>query len=632
MPLFGDTMRLLHRCGVCALALVAGAAALQFEPTAFRNLVFENGGQRASIGAVKVPLWSAAFAQSAGSFSLENVSFTFGGAAYDIKRIDLSGVTSTRAEIEALLSSSSSEPMMGRLARINARQISIPETSVKQQFGTDTLTVSYRNMILTDIAGGRIASATVEATAAESKNAEITVLVGIGRTTVSDMDIGALANLYETKAENTSAPLSRIYGAFSVENMDVTDSKEGVNFKIARLSGRDFLARPTKDTWGGTGPLLAELGEKGKLAPDDVSRVAALYADLMSAFDMGLVEATGIEIKASPDKSKGKDSVGRISRIAYTGSMGSQPADFRLEGMDFGNGDNRVKIAAISLTGFSIAPTLEGLRGLQGKTPDQFDQATVRSLIPTLGTLRISGVDLDVLDDKAKGEKKPERVRFTVRDYAVTADKPVNGIPTNIRVEQSNVAFRLPQNSDEALVKEIAALGYTTLDASSLVAATWNEAANEIALKEVSVQAQDMGRVSLTGLVGNATRDLFSADNGTALAAAVGAKAKSVDLVIEDKGLLSRYLAKAAKEQKTSPESLRRIYAGAAPTVIASLIGDSEQAKTLGQAVARFIAQPGKLTISAQPKNPSGFGVMDLMLASDPKDILPKLNITAKTE
>lgn len=599
---------------------------MQFEPTAVRNLVFENGYQRLTVGAVKVPLWSAAFAQSADSFSLENVSFTFGGATYDIKRVDLSGVTSTRAEIEALLSSGSSEPMMRRLARINAKRISIPEAVVTQQVGTNTQTVSYRNAILTDIVEGRIASMTVESTTMDAKSADATLRISSGRSIVTDMDTRALADLYETKAENASAPLTRIYGAFSVENMDLTESKEGVNFKIARLSGRDFLARPIKDSWSGAGELIREFGQKDKLAPDEIRRFVALYTDLVGAFDIGFVEATGIEIKP-----KEKDSSGRINRIAYTGSTGSQPAEFRWEGMDFGGKDNRVKIAAISLTGFSIAPTLEGLKGLQGKTPDQFDQATVRSLIPTLGTLRISGVDLDILEDKAKGEK-PDRVRFTIRDYAVTADKPVNGIPTNIRVEQSNVAFKLPQNSDEALVKEIAALGYTTVDASSLVAATWNEAANEIALKEVSVQAQDMGRVSLTGLIGNATRDLFSADNGTALAAAVGAKAKSVDLVIEDKGLLSRYLAKAAKEQKTSPESLRRVYAGAAPTVIASLIGDSEQARILGQAVSRFIAQPGKLTINAQPKNPSGFGAMDLMLASDPKDILPKLNITAKAE
>jgi hypothetical protein len=619
-------MGLLHRCGVCALALAAGAAALQFEPAAFRNLVFENGGQRLTVGAVKVPLWSAAFAQAAESFSLENVSFTFGGATYDIKRVDLSGVTSTRAEIEALLSSGSSEPMMRRLARINAKRISIPETVVRQQVGTNTHTVSYRNTVVTDIVEGRIASMTVESTTMDAKSDDATLRISSGRSTVTDMDTRALANLYETKAENASAPLTRIYGGFSVDNMDITESKEGTNFKIARLSGRDFLARPIKDSWSGAGELLREFGQKDKLAPDEIRRFVALYTDLVGAFDIGLIEATGIEIKPN-----GKDSSGRIGRIAYTGSTGSQPADIRWEGMDFSGKDNRVKIAAVSLTGFSIAPTLEGLKGLQGKTPDQFDQATIRSLIPTLGTLRISGMDLDVLDDKATGDK-PERVRFTVRDYAVTADKPVNGIPTNIRVEQSNVAFKLPQDSDEPLVKEIAGLGYTTVDASSLIAATWNEAANEIALKEASVQAQDMGRVSLTGLIGNATKDLFSADNGTALAAAIGAKARSVDLVIEDNGLLSRYLAKAAKEQKTSPDSLRRIYAGAAPTVIASLIGDSEQAKTLGQAVARFITKPGKLTINAQPKDPSGFGAMDLMLASDPKDILPKLNITAKAE
>ena len=620
-------MGLVHRSCVCALALIAGGAALQFEPTAVRNLVFENGGQRLTVGAVKVPLWSAAFAQSAGNFSLENVSFSFAGATYDIKRVDLSGVTSTRAEIEALVSSSSTEAMMRRLARINAKRISIPEAVVRQQVGTNTQTVSYRNAILTDITEGRIASMTVESTTVDAKSADATLQITSGRSTVTDMDTRALADLYETKAENASAPLTQIYGAFSVDNMNITESKEGVNFKIARFSGRDFRARPIRDSWSGAGELIREFGQKDKLAPDEIRRFLALYTDLMGAFDIGLMEAADIEIKP-----KGKDASGRISRIAYMGGAGSQPAELRLEGMDFSGKDNRVKVATVSLTGFSIAPTLEGLKGLQGKTPDQFDQATIRSLIPTLGTLQVSGLDVDVLDEKEVKGDQPERIQFTLGKWEVTADKPVNGIPTNIRTEQSNVALKLPQNSDDEFVKELFALGYTTLDASSLVAATWNEAASEIALKEVSVQAQDMGSVSLTGLIGNATRDLFSADNGTALAAAVGAKAKSVDLVIEDKGLLSRYLAKAAKEQKTSPESLRRLYASAAPTVIASMIGESEQARTLGQAVARFITKPGKLTINAQPKNPSGFGAMDLMLASDPKDILPKLNITAKVE
>jgi hypothetical protein len=620
-------MGLLHRCGVCALALAAGAAALQFEPTAVRNLVFENGGQHLTVGAVKVPLWSAAFAQAADSFIFENVSFTFGGTNYDIKRMDLSGVTSTRAEIEALFSSASSEPLMHRLAKINAKQITIPHIRGTQQIVRNTHSVEYRNVVLNDIVGGRIASVTADSSITEVGTPEGSQTYTSGRMTMAEVDLAALANVFETKAENASAPLVRIYGSFSIDNIEGSERKDGLSLKFARLSGRDFLARPTKDSWGGTAAILTELAEEDGSSSEKSGRVAALIGELMGAFDMGLVEATGIEIKP-----KEKDSSGRIGRIAYTGGTGSQPADFRMEGIDFGNGDNRVKIDSISLTGFSITPTLEGLKGLQGKSPDQFDQATIRSLIPTLGTLRVAGLDVDVVNkEEAKGDK-PERLQFSFGKWEVTADKPVNGIPTNIRIEQSNIALKLPRNSDDGLVKEIAALGYTTFDASSLLAITWNEAASEIDLKEYSVQAQNMASVYLKGLIGNATKDLFSADNGTALAAAIGAKAKSVDLVIEDKGLLSRYLAKAAKEQKTSPESLRRTYASAAPMVISSLIGDSEQARTLGRAIASFITKPGKLTINAQPKNPSGFGVMDAMLASDPKDILPKLNITAKAE
>src|SRR3712207_2014358 len=151
-------MGLLQRSGLCALALIAGGAALRFEPAAVRNLVIEEGGQRFAVGAVRVPLWSAAFAQTADSFSLENVSFTFGGTNYEIKRIDLSGVTSTRAGIEALFSSASGEPLMSRLTKINAKQITIPSARATQKIGNETHSVEYRNVVLSDIAAGRIAS------------------------------------------------------------------------------------------------------------------------------------------------------------------------------------------------------------------------------------------------------------------------------------------------------------------------------------------------------------------------------------------------------------------------------------------------------------------------------------------
>ncbi|MFC1458892.1 hypothetical protein ACETIH_19760 [Microvirga arabica] len=627
-------MRLRYRAGVCALALMAGSAAMQFEPAVVRNLASGQGDRHVSVEAIRVPLWSAAFAQSADSFSLDNVRFTWGDLTYEVKRIDFSGVTVSRSEVESLFSSAS-EPLADRLMRISARQVTAPEIKVTQKLGQQTQTIFYRNISLNDVVQGQVAKAVIGAMAIERTGAKGNVLFSYGQTTLSDLNTPAFVRLYETKDASASAPMTRIYGAVTMENLDMVDSGENMSVQIARVSARDVMARPTQDSWGSTLAFLTEMGGKNNLSTEEESRLRTAMVDIAGAFDIGFMEAADIRIKATPKKgAEAKDRkpsvIGRIDRFAYTGSTGSQPADTRLEGLEIGDQEGRVKVGTISLTGFSLTPSLNGLKALQGKPTEDLDQEALRSLIPTLGTLRLSGIDVDV-PNKA-GDKTTERVNFTLKDFEVTADKPVNGLPTNIRIEQRNLVIALPATSTDDLVKQLAALGYKTLDSSFLVAATWNEAANEIALKEVSVQGQDMGALSLTGTIGNVTKDLFSPDEATAAAALIGAKAKAADIVVEDKGLLGRYLAQAAKEQKTTPEALRTIYASAAPFVVSSIMGNSEQAKTLGQAVGRFIGKPGKLTINAQPKNPSGFGVMDAMLASDPKEALAKLNISATVE
>jgi hypothetical protein len=619
-------MRLHYRAGVAALALLAGSTALSFEPAVLRDLVIESGGQRISVGAVKVPLWSAAFAQSADSFSLDNVTFTFGATTYEMKRIEFSGVSTPRAEIEALFSSSSSEPMESRLRRINAKQVTIPEARVKQVLGKETQTTTYRNTLVSDVSQGRIASVAIETMAMESSGTKDKVAITGGRTTMSEVDLPALARLYEAKADGPSTPMAKIYGAFSLENLQLVDSREGISFKIARLAGRDFLGRPTKDSWNGTVTLMTEMSDRTDLSAEDQARLLPAIADLIDAFQIGFMEASGIEMTT---KAKGSSGQARIARIAYTGGTDAQPADMRWEGFEFSDKDNRVKLDSLSLTGFSFRQTLDGLRNLQAKSFDDLDTATTRSLVPTLGTLRLSGFSID---GTTEDEGKKVKVQAALKGFELTADKPVNAIPTNLRIGLQNLTMALPSKSTDDGVKELTALGYKNIDVSLMAAATWNESANEIALKEISVQGQDMGSLSLTGTIGNVTKDLFSADEATAAAALIGAKAKSADIVVEDKGLLGRYLTNAAKEGKTTPEALRTIYASAAPFVVSSLIGNSEQASTLGQAIGRFIAKPGKLTLNAQPKNPSGFGVMDAMLASDPKEALAKLNISAKVE
>jgi hypothetical protein len=619
-------MGLRYRAGICALALVAGSAALQFEPAIVRDLVIDNGGQRITIGAVRASLWSAALAQSTDSFSLDNVSFTFGSTTYEAKRIEFSGVSSSRADIEVLFSSTSTEPMESRLKRITVKQVTIPEARVKQAIGQQTQTTTYRNATLGDIFQGRIASALIETSATETTGAKSNVLISTGRTSMSELDLPALARLYETKADSVPAPFIRVYGAFAIDKMEFADTETGVTFKIAQVGGKDFQGRPTKNSWAGTVGIFTEMAERTDLSSDDQARLLSAIADFLDAFQIGFMEASGIEATA-----KGKDGSGltRISRIAYTGGTDAQPADVRWEGFEFSDKDNRVKLDGFSLTGFSFRQTIDGLRTLQGKSFDDLDPAVVRSLVPTLGTLRLSGFSIDGTNDD---EGKKVKIEASLKGFELTADKPVNAIPTNIRIGLQNLTMALPSNSTDDGIRELMALGYKNIDVSLLAAATWNEAASEIALNEVSFQGLDMGNIGLTGRIGNVGKDLFNADTAIATVALVGARAKALDLTVENKGLFERYMDIAAKEQKTTPEALRRTYAAAAAFVVPAMIGSSEQARTLSQAIARFIAKPGKLTVNATPKDPSGLGIAEAVVLPEPKAILDKLNVSAKAE
>ncbi|MCB8822091.1 hypothetical protein [Microvirga rosea] len=616
-----------YRSGVCALALAAGAFGLQFEPVLFRDVRIDAPTHGIAVGAVRAPLWSVALAQTPDTFSLENVKLSFGGADYEAKTIQFNGVATPKADIEALFSSASAEPIATRLSRISAAQIVIPDLRLQQKLGPKTQTITYKNVVLTNIRQGRIAEAVAGAAGTEIMDGSKRTVSSYGRMTVSDIDLPAFARLYETKAD--SGPLTSIYGSFSVEKIDFVDGRNNTSATIERLSGRDFSARPTKNSWAGSMSLFSELGDKKDLSEDEQKRLIAAAADLFSAIGIGTVEAFGVEVKARPSNESG-ETVSRIKRMAFTGAKEGQPADARIEGLEVRKDDGRIGIETIAFNGFSFASTLEGLKNLENRSLKDLDAAALRSLAPTLGSMQVSGVDIDVPNAAKPG--MPQRVKASLKTFEVTADQPVNAIPTNLRIALRNFAMALPENSKDEGIQNLTSLGYKAVDMSLLVSAAWNETTQELNLREVSVQGQDMGRIALTGTLGDVGKDVFNPDTALATVALIGARAKALNLVVENGGLFERYLTQAAKEQKTSPESLRRTFAAGTAVVVPSMLGSSEQARALSQALARFIAKPGRLAINARAKDSGGLGIADIVTASEPASVIQKLDITATAE
>jgi len=167
---------------------------------------------------------------------------------------------------------------------------------------------------------------------------------------------------------------------------------------------------------------------------------------------------------------------------------------------------------------------------------------------------------------------------------------------------------------------------------SFATAASWNEPGREIVVREVSLRGSDMGTAVLRGVIGNVGKDVFNVDPAVAMVAVVGATARSVELSVENNGLFDRLLAQQAKKQGKSADDLRREYGRAAAVAVPAMLDKSPSAKSLGQAIARFIAKPGRLTISARAKDAAGLGLSDLIGAPNPAAILDKLEITATAE
>ena len=619
--------RVRYSClvGVSGAAILAAGIST---PTVHDVSVSLGDGTRLEIGTVRggASFIGMALAQSAETVTLENVTLDLGHLSYKAPRIEFSGVSLSRAELAAFFDLTVTEPLATRLARLSAREIVAPEVITEQKGGPNRSVARYRNVVARDVVRGRMASLTSDGASIEAEVPDGKTTGSLGRITARDLDLAEAARLYSDKAGVTPPEMKRIYGAFSMENLLVTGPK-GFEGRIARIAGRDFLARPTKDSWAETVKAMGTTDTSDKASPEEKSRAMNVMVDLLSAFQIGSMEATGFDFRDPSGKDKAN---GRIARMAYTGAAGGQPAEARMEGLDFDGDDGKVRIANLSFTGFSFESTFEGLRSMAGRPIEKLDPAEARKLMPTIGTMRFSGVDADVPDTESK-EKGPN-LRFTVREIEVTADKPLNGVPTNLRFGLDGVAFSVPPGAKQDGLRELSELGYTKVDISSTVAASWNEAGKEIVLREVSMRGSDMGAVTLRGTLGNITKDVFSPDSTVAMVSLIGATAKTVELTVENKGLFEKVMAQQAQQKKKSPDDLRREYGMAAAVGIPALLGNGASAKTLGQAVARFITKPGRLAISAKTKDGGGLGLGDFASIGEPAKILEKLDIAASSE
>jgi hypothetical protein len=590
-------------------------------------------GVTITIGRVRAPTtagWlTPAFAAS--DVSLDGISVQGGGIEVKIPRIDVAGTPGTRDDFAAIFDGNASKPLSQRLAALSAASVSIPEMSVRKTIGEAQSSGVYKDIRIVGLNAGVIRSlAASGGTFDGSSPGKPPVRGTFGPLAATDIDTPLIARAYLEPAGPGDTEMKTAYGAMSLENLTGASGPEA-KFSIARLSGKGFKMKPTKEPWL---PLIQDMADKPKLeelSPEERSRVVNGLVDMLESFSIDSMEAADIVILGAGEDGGGR---ARIARMAYAGAQVGKVNEMRVEGIDVTSKDAFGRIGLISQSGWSYKNTLAAMREAFGKADSSPEDVNPRAFIPELGSFTLRDADFNVPDTAARAkDPNAPNLRVGLKAFEFQATDPLLGIPTALRISTDRLTMAIPPGEKQEGLKDLVAMGYKELDLSSAFEARWSEATTDLTIGQIGLQGVNMGSVTLRGLLGNISKEIFSGDSTSAQIALMGATAKQLTLVVENKGLFEKALEYQAKSRKKSVDQIRKEYAAAAQMGIPAMIGASPAAKQIATAVAKFVARPNRLTISAKARNPGGLGLAEVAVAGgEPAAILDGLEVTATAE
>lgn len=568
--------------------------------------------------------------------TLQDVTLPLGETTLKASRITVSGTRLSKDDLLAILKTGTTTPWPARLARLDAASLSIPELRVEGSGGGATRqTVTYRDVVAKDVRAGRIAELTASGAAIAVEGGPRTGTGTYGRIGATDLDLTVLARLYGEPGDGKGA-MQRIYGTVSLADVAYVD-EGGTAVKLARIEGRDLSGRQTPTSW--TGALQAFTGvDLANAAPADRARLTGIAADLAEAVSIGSMEATGLSVQ----ETKGEGAIDlSIGRMTFAGSGAS------LDDIGFTGNGSRTRIGRLSLSGFSLAPTIATLRKLSVMTTASDED--LRQLTPLIGTLALQDLSLDLPTDAPApptarpglsagipGAKAPAAppadglAHLGLRTASISFGPPREGVPTAGRISLSGLTLPAASVAGVPGLGALETYGYRDLDLNLVADTAWDEGTRELSVREVSVSGKDMGTLRLNGTLGGIGPEVFNPDASVSAFAMLSATAKAMDLTIENTGLFERFIAAQSKVLSLKPEELTQEYVTASAIGVPAILGNSAAAKAIGTAMAQFVAKPGRLLLTAKAKNGKGLGMIDFGAAPTPAGILDRLDVNAK--
>src|SRR5947209_2426406 len=569
-----------------------------------------------------------ALAQTA-SAAVDNVAIDAGFALYRIKRIEVFGGNLSAADLRQVFDPNDPKPLPDRLRSISADRIVAPEVVAELKSGTPGQTVTYRNFVLTGVNAGHVTDASAQSVSMALTDDNGGKLTGdFGALATHNIDLVLAGRIAASSRSDANETKGLLYESFSLDSGGFVAQKENIEITFGRISGSNIKARPFST------PLSALPKQDGPaqvLTPEQKRVMAGFGADLLDSFDIGNFEIRDIGVKGISDS---KPFNAHLDRMTLADLGDAKIGVFSFAAFSTNTADGvRVTLGDVAFRGFDMTATRARLRTAATDIAQPLEEAKPRELMPNLREFNLSAFEYRGAGSGgaivAGAGRGGQSVR--INKIEMRGGEPYDGVPTAMTATMDGLSFDLSPTSSDDSLRKIAGLGYSRVELGSRIDLGWRKTAQELAVNEVSVAANGMGALKLTGLVANVSKDVFAPEPAVAQAAALSALVKSVNITITDQGLLNRMIAEEAKRSGRTPDAVRSEWVTAAGVGIPAALADAPAGRTLGAAVSKFIASPKVLHISANATN--GVGAAELMLFSqDPAAFLKRMDVQASAD
>lgn len=570
-----------------------------------------------------------------GTVGVDDVSFDIGFSKYTAKHLELTDSSLSGAEFKALLADIAKSGSADSIARLNAASIVIPDLALEQNLAGTHQLAHYKDVKLTGVRAGKVASYSIESGAIGGEIANGQAVTGIlHRIGGTDIDLPGLVRVFTQASAGANAPLQPLYGSAFADGYEITTPQFSMSIGKVMMSG--ISGRPLKTPLA---EIFAKMPKPPKPGspPTPEDQMAALkflpdFLDLYAAFSVAKTDFRDLKMVTKGDPAVNMPPINiSLAGMSMSDYANSRVGEMSIEGIDATASSGKFHLGKLSLKGFDFREFMQSIGTLLKKqagapagsppNPDDFKQVKP----PQLDELKITDLSADFVApaSPAAPDAAPQHVKFSLENFVTRPQMWESGLPKSMLVQLEHLVVNVPKGA--ANTDELMAAGFDKLDISSRIDVQWDETAQRLTIGAINLSGKDLGSVTIAATLDNVPPEAFNGDQFTRQAAWLGALLKTHDLKIENQKLLDIIFATQAKQTGKTADEVKSDLITAASVGIPQVLGNSPNAKALGDTVAKFLANPKTLHVAITSKD--GLGVADM---AAPNQILDKVELTAK--